>query len=286
MIYLAALLLAAALPAASRAQESASENPAAPAAEGKPLWEGGVFAGVARLPHYRGSDEYKVFALPLPFFIYRGEVLQTDREGLRGIFYRSPRIETTVSLSGNPPVDRDNRARRGMPGLDAIGEAGPAAKLYFRRNPSVYLLATIRAAVAADPSHWTARYVGIRGGPSLILSGYQPVPGGRFNCGLAAGLDFSDARYNAYFYDVASGQAISGRAAFRSGGGYAGSYLSGYAELTLSTRLTWAAYARWDNIDAAAYAASPLVKTSNNSVIGTALIWTIRQSSRRVRGRD
>ncbi len=30
----------------------------------KPLWEFGLFAGAARLPDYRGSDEHKTYVLP------------------------------------------------------------------------------------------------------------------------------------------------------------------------------------------------------------------------------
>ena len=90
------------------------------------LWEFGLFSGAARVPHYRGSDEYNIYALPFPYFIYRGEIIQASRDGLKGVFYKNNYIETNISLSGNPPVDGNNNARQGMPDLDALFELGPA----------------------------------------------------------------------------------------------------------------------------------------------------------------
>ena len=51
-----------------------------------PLWEAGVFAGVASTPAYPGSTDRSQRSLALPFFIYRGEVLrrQTGRHHAPG----------------------------------------------------------------------------------------------------------------------------------------------------------------------------------------------------------
>ncbi len=121
-----------------------------------PLWEIGLFNGVAQLPHYRGSDEYKLWALPLPYLIYRGEILRTNKDGVRGVFFKSSQFELSLSGSGNPPVDDDNEARDGMPDLDAIGEIGPALKWFLTgpmsRNP-IYLKFSARGAVSAGIDH-------------------------------------------------------------------------------------------------------------------------------------
>jgi outer membrane protein len=42
----------------------------------------------AQLPHYRASDEYTTYAFPLPYFVYRGEKIKANRDGIRGIFWR------------------------------------------------------------------------------------------------------------------------------------------------------------------------------------------------------
>jgi len=260
-----------------------------PSLEMKPLWEAGVFGAVGRLPHYRGSDEYNVYVLPLPFLIYRGEVLNADRDGVRGIFYKSERIETDISMSGNPPVDRNDSARQGMPELNPLVEVGPAVKYYLYRGepaPSLYLQAAIREVTAVDVSNWGVSYEGLRGGPSLNFTGYEPVPNGPWSFGLSAGVDFTSSRYNRYFYDVTEEQVQPGRGVYHSDGGYAGFSLSAYALRTFTPRFSWGLYARWDNIDGAVYEDSPLVKDRNNYVLGTALIWTIQQSKQYVHARE
>ena len=65
----------------------------------RPEWEIGAGATVFTLPDYRGSDESRGYVLPLPYVIYRGERFRVDRQGLRGIFFESDRVELDVSLS-------------------------------------------------------------------------------------------------------------------------------------------------------------------------------------------
>lgn len=258
---------------------------AAGPAAAKPLWEVGVFGGALHLPHYRGSNEYSWYVLPLPFLVYRGQTVKANRDGVRGIFYKGARLESELSFSGNPPVERSDRARDGMPGLQAVGEAGPALRFYLHRGRSdqaVYLKAAVRGAVAADFDKLSSHYVGIRGGLSLHLEDYQPVPDGILTVGLSASVDLNDAAYNRYFYDVRPDLSRPGRSAYRSRGGYAGASLSGYTLTRLRPDLSWGLYARWDNIDGAVYRDSPLVGTRNNHVFGTALIWTIRTSRHQV----
>ena len=95
---------------------------------GPPQWEVGLFGVGARLPLYRGSDESKDYFFALPYLIYRGEVVQVEREGVRGLFYRGDRIETDISMGGNPPVKKNAKARQGMPELDPLLEMGPAVR--------------------------------------------------------------------------------------------------------------------------------------------------------------
>ncbi len=56
-------------------------------AELKPLWEAGLGIGAVTFPDYRGSDRTQTYMLPVPYFVYRGEFLKADRNGLRGLFF-------------------------------------------------------------------------------------------------------------------------------------------------------------------------------------------------------
>src|SRR5690606_32291148 len=90
-------------------------------------WELGLGAGVVAGPDYRGSDEYRTFASPIPYFIYRGKYIHSDREGVRGNFLRNNKYEFTLSASASITPDADkNELRTGMPELGSTLEIGPS----------------------------------------------------------------------------------------------------------------------------------------------------------------
>jgi len=253
------------------------------AAEGEPVWEAGIFGGAILLPHYRGSKYYDFYAVPFPFFIYRGEVFEMDREGARGIFFKRSWGEVDFSFQGNPPV-KDDDAREGMPDLNPLVEAGPAFRLYFQNDEpgtKLYLLAALRGVVSVDTKDFRPSYTGLRGGLSLVLSDFKFRDESPWKFGGNIGIDFADNRYNSYFYDVTEEQVIPGRNAYSSSGGYGGAWLSAFASRKLSRSLEWGLFLRWDNINGAVYERSPMAREKDNILAGTALIWTFAESERR-----
>lgn len=267
------LIILLAIGCLGRAEEKAKKE--------RPLWEIGVFTGAARLPHYRGSDEYSEYVLPLPYLIYRGEILRADRDGLKGIFWSTDRIETALSFSGSPPPDEDNDARDGMPELGAVLEAGPGIKFYLtdRKVPNpLYVRAGVRAAISVDTDDFGMAYEGIHGDVKLIYRNRTWLKEQGVFIGLNATVDFANGEYHDYFYRVDSQYARPGRPAYDAEGGYSGFALSANAVKKLTDRWSVGAYYRWDNVSGAVYEDSPLVKTENNHTIGLALIWTILES--------
>lgn len=251
--------------------------------EEKPLWEFGMFNGAARFPHYRGSDEHKVYVLPLPYLIYRGEFVRANREGLNGIFWKNDRVETALSFGGSPPVDEDNKARQGMPKIGAIVEVGPGIKVFIRdrgsENP-LYLKAGVRATISVDTDDFGIAYRGVRGNVKLIYRNYTWLKDRDIKLGLNAGVDFADRDYHATFYDVSPEHVLPNRPAYNAEGGYSGFSLSANAVKKINDRWSVGAYYRWDNQSGAAYADSPLVKIDNNHILGIALIWKITESKK------
>ncbi len=252
----------------------------APAAQ--PLWEVGLFSGVLRLPHYRGSNEYHTYAMPLPYLVYRGERLQSDRDGVRGIFWRSPRFESNVSFYGNPPGSSDNKARADMPRLDGLFEAGPSLKWFLGAEPNptnLYLMATTRAA-------WSVRFQdglglshqGFTGGLHLIYHNFDLLADYQTSFGFNLALAVADRKFNRYFYHVPAQYATPERPSYDVSGGYAGSSVSTHALKKITPRISLGAYARWDNLDGAVFRDSPLVKTRNNYIVGGAVIITLFSS--------
>jgi len=250
----------------------------------KPLWELGLFAGTIRLPHYLGSDEYKWYVLPMPYLIYRGEIFQCDRNGARGIFAGTDHAEFNISLFGNPPVFDDNRAREGMSDLDAIFEVGPALKLFFTDKWSVdsfYLRMALRGSSSIGFDDGVdINYQGLHGSTNLIYNNESLFKHSKLKFYLNAGLNFTDRGLNAYFYDVPENSVTSDRGFYESDGGYAGFSMSISMQKTITKKLSFGGYCRWDNIDGAVFEDSPLVRERNNFVIGFALIWKILESKR------
>lgn len=252
---------------------------------GPPQWEIGLFGVGARLPLYRGSDEYKNYFFALPYLIYRGEVVQVEREGVRGLFYRGDRIETDISMGGNPPVKKNAKARQGMPELDPLLEMGPAVRgiLYRgKRLTSLRVEAAARAVISVDRSDLGTAHEGNRLILSLVAPRYVPRVGSPWSAGCRGGVDFADSDYHSYFYDVPEDQAQPDRPAYHSGGGYSGCYAAGFVTREMTPRLSVSLYAQWNNVDGAVYADSPLVKARNTYIAGVAVVWTLAESEQHV----
>jgi outer membrane protein len=249
-----------------------------------PLWEFGLFNTAARLPHYRGSDEYQWYVLPIPYFIYRGKILRANREGVRGVFLDSEHFEMNLSLWGNPPVTGDSDARDGMDELDALIEAGPALKWYFSgRDPEVpfYLQAALRGACSIDfDGGVDLAYQGLHGAVNLVYLNRRLFKARDLSFGVNLGVDFADSRLNGYFYEVPQSQARPDRPQYEADAGYAGASLAVSLLKKLTDRLSLVLYSRWENVSGAVFEDSPLVKRENNLSFATVLIWKIAESKR------
>ncbi len=256
----------------------------------KPLWEVGIFNFVSSIPDYRGADESTIYAFPLPYLIYRGKHLRATREGVRGIFYQDRHFETSISASGNPPVNKDNQARAGMPELDAIGELGPSVKWFFLgRDPldKLYLQVSARAAASIGfGSGPQMAYRGIAAGLDAVYFNQSRWRDIGLKYRFAAGVSAGDAGYHRYFYQVAPDYATPERPAYRADAGYGGFSLSASMQYEIARHVSIGFYTRWDNLDGAAFADSPLVKAKDNFVVGAALILKPWSSAKLVPSED
>ena len=88
---------------------------------------------------------------------------------------------------------------------------------------------------------------------------------------ISAGPQFADHNYHAYFYEVLADYATTTRPEYHPGGGYSGSRVT----LTLEKRwgsLSLGAFLRYDNLQGAVFADSPLVQRRDYLATGFALI--------------
>jgi len=253
-----------------------------------PLWEAGAGAAVISFPDYRGADERQMLALPIPYIVYRGEVLKADREGLRGQFFRDDRLDLHVSVNGSIPVDSsDNAARRGMPDLDPTLEIGPRLDVKLLRMPNraieVTLGLPVRTVIASDFSH--SKNIGWVFQPQLNVDFRNIWPGEGWNLGLAAGPLYGDSRYHNYFYGVDPAFATPQRPAFNAAGGYAGNQILGAASKRF--RSLWVGgFVRLDTLAGATFEASPLVRQNESFAAGFAIAWILGRSGKMVEAEE
>jgi MipA family protein len=252
--------------------------------EPEPLWEAGLFAGIAQLPHYRGSDEYRTAAAPAPVLIYRGEFLQADGDGVRGIFIRTAHFETNISVYGSAPASSSNRARDGMPRLNGVVEIGPSLKWFPRgiHDPDpFYLMLAWRAGFSIDlDGNVIPRYEGNTGGLSLVYRNETLFLPHNLRFGLNLDLNLADRRLHHYYYGVEEIYSRENRPAYTARAGYSGLGVSAYIHRSFGPDFSIMAYGRWSNIDGAVFDDSPLVRTSDNYAVGCALVWWFLKSKK------
>lgn len=260
------------LPTLAGAQGAASQR-----APEVPLWELGVGGAVLSLPHYRGSDQSRTWLLPLPYAVYRGDILRADREGARAVLVDSDRIDIDLSADLNAPAKaRDNRARQGMADLPPVVEVGPKVNLRLLRSGDwrVDLRVPVHAAIALRGRGHDAGWVVV---PQITVDTRL----GGWDAGLVAAAPWGSRRYHALTYDVAARDATAQRPAYASGAGSAGWQFT--AGISRRIGNVWlGAYLRHDSVRGAVFETSPLVRRSSNVSGGVAFAWVFGESAVRV----
>lgn len=264
---LALTVLAALVPSAARADQ--------------PLWELGLGVGLLHLPHYRGSDQYRNWLLPIPYFQYRGEVFRADREGAHALLVDNERLKFDLSLAVNTPTrSSDNRARVGLPNLSPTLEAGPSVKWILgagRAGPGEWALdlrLPVRAVFTAERN---ARLIGYTASPVLNLDWSSQGWDTSWQVGPVA----ASSGYNRYFYGVPAAYATASRRAFEARGG-----AGGWAATVLASRRLgdfWlGTFAQYDSLAGASFDPSPLVRSRQNLSFGLGLSYVFAVSQTRV----
>ena len=263
--------------------EITTDVPSEPSGKQRPLWELGLGVAGLRLPDYRGSDQYRAYALPLPYVVYRGKWLKADREGARALLVDVDRVKVDVSVAASVPTrSRDNAAREGMPDLPATGEIGPNVNITLLRTSGTKLdlRLPLRGAITFQSS---PRFIGATFSPNLALDLLE-VAGG-WNVGMLAGPLYGDRKYHEHFYGVDPIYATASRPAYRASGGYAG-----WQALAATSRRfgnTWVgAFLRYDSLAGAVFEDSPLVRSKHAVTAGVGISWVFARSSELVTTTD
>lgn len=246
-----------------------------------PLWEAGFgFTGLS-LPDYRGSSQQRLFVLPFPYLVYRGEIFRMDRRGLYGRLFQSDRLRLNVSADGGLPVESgSNAARTGMPDLDPTFQIGPVLEICLVSpcddERLVQFRLPVRAVYSSDFTYLSN--IGFVVNPQLNLDFANLGSSGAWNFGCAAGPLFATQRYHAYYYEVDPLFAVPGvRPPYRARGGYSGASLITSASRRFE-KVWFGAFLRYDNLSGAVFEESPLMRTKHSLLAGFALAWVFGRS--------
>lgn len=244
-------------------------------------------AGVLSFPDYRGSDEGRLYPVPAPYFVYRGKFLRADRDGMRGALFDREYAELDISLNATIPVDSDdNDARRGMDDLKPTIEIGPSLNVHVWKSADervkLDLVLPLRAPVTLESSPQLIGWVFM---PRLGVSIDDVAGNEGWRFGIGAGPSFASAKFHDYYYSVEPRFATPERRPFEADGGYSGAHLL----TSLSKRYPkfWiGGFLRYDVLNRAEFADSPLVRTERYLAGGIAFAWMIKESSRTVESDD
>ena len=247
----------------------------------RPLWEVGAgFAGID-FPVYRGADERKSYLLPVPYIAYNGEVLQVNRERVRGLIFKRDTVEMDISVNGSVPA-KGAAARQGMPDLDPTLELGPSLNfhvLYTEDKKNTFdIRMPLRAVISSDFKHF--RHSGWLFQPQLNLDFYDIDRSG-WNIGLVGGVIYSDKHYHGYFYNVEPQYATATRPAYSAPGGYSGTQFI-FAFNKRHEGYWTGGFMKWDSLKGAVFADSPLVKSKEYFTVGFAITWILDKSDKLV----
>jgi outer membrane protein len=248
----------------------------------QPVWDFGFGIGAVAFNDYRGASAMHVYPVPVPYFIYRGNFLRADREGVHGRF-NWPHLEIDLSANATAPVfSRHSAPRAGMPNLASTIEFGPSLTWHIWRSDDrrlrFDLRTPIRNVVTIDSP---PRSIGWLFSPTASVDYAGRGKAAGWNFGLLTGPLYAQRRYNEYFYAVAPRFATPTRPAYEPPGGYGGTQL--LVSASKRFRDYWfGAYLRHDWLQGAVFAPSPLVQQRSYWSGGFGFAWMIRSSTRTV----
>lgn len=249
----------------------------------RPLWELALGGGVISLPFYRGAESNRVLPVPFVYPVYRGDIVQVDEEGVRGLFFESERVRLDLAADGTVPgADDDVEGREGMPALDPTLQIGPSLTVdVWERAPDaqqLILSLPLRAVFAVDSS---PNNIGLAASPKLTYYRNARFAGRHWRVGVTGGVELGSDRLHDHFYGVDPEFETPERPAFNAEDGYAGTRFTLSAQSRRGNN--WiGAFLRYDNVSGAVFEDSPLVRQSGNFSAGIVVGWFIARSKRTV----
>lgn len=236
------------------------------------FWEAGIGIGHVTAPDYPGSDEYQAYTLPIPYLQLKTDRWSIDRQGIHGGLFKLHALRLDLDLELGLPTDSgDNGARRGMPDLGPAVQIGPSLvyRLYQTDSTQWELYLPVRRFVALEDGSLNAH--------GWVL---QPYLFGETHFGrdaswlfsFAIGPQYSDRKYQDYFYGVDEAYVTEQRSFYEAEAGYSGIH----SRLGLRRRFSdywFGIYLRYQQFDNTSFEDSPLLKQRDYLLVGVGFSW-------------
>ncbi len=248
------------------------------AAGKKPLWEYGIGTVGWYGPDYLGAEQTQTYLLPIPYFVYRGEVFRADREGLRGLLFSSDKLDINISVSAALPVDsEDNNAREGMDDLNFMVEVGPTLQYQLLQAERQQLRFELPVRAAFTLGSEFLNHQGWTTNPRFQYEQQQQ----EWEITTTAGLVFSDRRYHGYIYDVDQQYVRADRPFYQSSSGFTGSRFSvsikrQFGDFYIGALLSY------NNLSGSINSDSPLLKQQHYLSAGMIIAWILGRSDKKI----
>ncbi|MBT7609217.1 MAG: MipA/OmpV family protein [Bacteriovoracaceae bacterium] len=249
-----------------------------------PLWEVGVGLIYAVAPDYPGANHSSYYKIPVPAFIYRGEIMRSEmmkggkQGGLKGRFIQEKDYEFNISIGGAlPSKSKFNPTRIGMDDLDTMVELGPAfiLKLYDAERFSLKLTLPLRIALSTDFTSLSER--GLVFNPILSYIHKDILIDNSFLF-TAISVRFATQKLHSYFYQVNPKDVTSNRPLYGALGGYLSTSISlGLGRSFDDNKMIFLGY-RQSLLGGAANEDGPLLVSKSNSSFAIGLVWWFWQS--------
>jgi outer membrane protein len=242
-----------------------------------PRWEAGVVGFGATQPAYPGADTNTSRALVLPYLVYRGEYLRSDRGGVGVRAVKTARLELDVGFAGSLGSNAsDVDARRGMADIGILVEMGPQLKINLTDvadGPgSSRIELPLRGVFDLNDD---LRFKGLAFNPTWVTTHGLP---GRWAATWSVGAVWGSRKLTGTFYDVKANEVTATRPAYDASSGL----IALRAGLSLSRPIGNTArfftFVRQESLAGAANNDSPLVQRRSGTSAGLGISWSFLQS--------
>jgi len=236
----------------------------------------GIGLGMFNYNLYAGAKETNNLLLPVPYFTFKSPRFEIDR-GIKSFLYHSKTMALDISADFGLPVDSDDtQARKGMPDLDFVLQAGPSLEFLLtdKNYFDIRFEVPLRVAYALDFKH--AENIGYLLEPRLSVNHRRSTKTGLAHK-ATIGLKFATEDFHEYYYDVATEFVTATRAEFNSDSGYGGSFIKYRISYKTGDFVYWA-FLRYQSLRGAVFEDSPLVLKKDYYLVGFGFAWIFANS--------